>query len=121
MIMLNLPHQTRQGRTFVRRPQSGFTLIEMMIAITISLLLMVAMAQVLYNITRTNTEMAKTNSQIENGRFAIQLLQNDVGHGGFWGGYVPQHDNQTSTATPALTSAGGSVPTAVPDPCLAFA
>jgi type IV pilus assembly protein PilW len=47
--------------------------------------------------------MAKTNQLIENGRFAMQLLQDDVAHAGFWGPIE-------------LLSA-----TAVPDPCLAAA
>jgi type IV pilus assembly protein PilW len=95
--------------------QSGFSLVELMIAITISLMIMLALVAVFMNISRTNNEMAKTNIQIENGRFAIQLLQADVAHAGFWGTFVPQFDNQTLATIP------NDAPTAVPDPCLAFA
>lgn len=101
-------------------PQSGLTLVELMVAITISLLLLLAMSTVYLNLSRSNSEMAKTNIQIENGRFAIQLLQDSIAHAGFWGGYVPQFDDLASTDVPALASAGGTVPTAVPDPCLAY-
>lgn len=99
-----------------RAQQAGFSLIELMVAITISLLLMVALIAVFFNISRNNSEMSKTNSQIENGRFAIQVLKNDLSHAGFWGSYVPQFDDLTlaSTAIPA------DVPNAVPDPCAAF-
>lgn len=108
-------HHTRIGR------HTGFTLIELMVAITISLLIMLALITVFVNITRSNAEMAKTNMQIENGRFAMQILQNDIVHAGFWGGYVPQFDDLSSRDIPALTSvAGGTVPSAVPDPCLAY-
>jgi Tfp pilus assembly protein PilW len=84
------------------------------------LLLIVAMAQVLTSISRSNSEMARMNLQIENGRFAMQLLEGEIRHAGFWGSYVPDFDNLTSTATPVTATAGGSLPDAIPDPCLAY-
>ena len=95
--------------------QKGFSLIELMISITIGLLIMVALGSLFLNINRSNNEMAKTNSQIENGRFAIQLLQEDIVHAGYWGAYVPQYDDLTIKGVPT------GVPTAVPNPCLAHA
>lgn len=94
--------------------QNGFSLIELMVAIALGMLIMSALIALFLNINRTNAEMAKTNSQIENGRFAMQLLQDDIVHGGFWGEYVPQFDDLTLTAVPA------DVPTAVPNPCLSY-
>lgn len=79
----------------------GFSLIELMIGITLGLLIMTALVTLFVNTSRTNTEMAKTNSQIENGRFAMQLLENDIVHGGYWGGFVPQFDDLTATGAPA--------------------
>ena len=96
------------------RSSSGLTLIELMIAMTISLLILAALVSVFVNMSRSTNEMAKTNSLIENGRFAIQLLQDDLVHAGYWGGYVPQFDNLSSTGVP------GDAPTAVPDPCAAY-
>jgi len=98
-----------------RSLQSGFSLIELMVAVTISLLIMAAILTLYVDISRNNNEMAKTNVQIENGRFAIQLLQSDISHGGFWDGYTPRFDNLTVEDAPA------DVPTAVPDPCVAYA
>lgn len=65
------------------------------------------------NLARANDEMAKTNSLIENGRSAIQILQNDLVHAGYWGGFVPQFDDLIFENVPA------DVPAAVPDACLA--
>lgn len=98
-----------------QRGQRGFTLIEMMVAIALGLLIVLALTALFVNISRTNSEMAKTNVQIENGRFAIQLLQADVAHGGFWGGYVPDFDNMTF-----YDVIPGDAPTSVPAPCLAY-
>ena len=39
--------------------------------------------------------MARANSVIENGRLAIQLIESDLVHAGFWDTFVPQFDDQT--------------------------
>lgn len=95
---------------------AGFTLVELMIAITLSLLLVLVLTTLFLNISRTNTEMGRTNGQIESGRFAMQILQGDIEHAGYWGSYVPQFDDLT--LPPGLVP--NDAPTAVPDPCLAF-
>lgn len=84
---------TAQGR------QRGTTLVELMVAITLGMLIMAALLALYVNITRTNSEMSKSNRQIENGRFAIQVLHNDLVHAGYWGSVRP------------------AAPTAIPDPC----
>lgn len=101
--------------TVARRAQRGFTLIELMVAIVLGMLIMAALVTIFVNISRTNNEMAKTNAQIENGRFATQILQGDIVHGGYWGEHVPQFDDMTVTGVP------GDAPTAVPAPCLEYA
>ena len=102
------------ARSFSGHAQQGFTLVELMVSITLGLLIMVALIAVYLNVSRTNSEMAKTNSLIENGRFAIDILQEDVAHAGFWGGYVPQFDNLSAAAVPS------DVPQIAPGPCLPY-
>lgn len=94
--------------------QTGFSLIELMVAITISLIITLALSNLFLNISLTNDETAKANSQIENGRFAIQVLQNEIVHAGFWDTYVPQFDDLSYSSAPS------DVPTIVPNPCLAY-
>lgn len=94
--------------------QRGFTLVEMMIAVTISLLIMVAVLTLYLNLRRTSDDMAQTNALIENGRFAVGLLQEDLAHAGFWNGFVPQFDDLSSSTDP------GDYPTALPPVCSAF-
>ena len=94
--------------------ERGLSLIELMVAIALGLLVIAAVLALFVNISRTNNEMAKMNRQIENGRFAIQLLEQDVVHAGFWGGYVPQFEDLTTVAAPL------DAPNALPAPCLAY-
>jgi type IV pilus assembly protein PilW len=80
----------------------------------IGLLIVLSLITLLINVNRNSNEMTKTNRVIENGRFALQLLQANISHAGYWGGFVPAFDNLTTTGIPS------DVPTSVPDPCLAF-
>jgi type IV pilus assembly protein PilW len=98
----------------MRGRQSGFSMIELMVSVTISLLILVALCAMLVNVSRTNGEMAKSNSQIENGRFAVQVLESDMAHAGFWGTFVPQFDDVNWLSLPNDT------PASIPDPCLAY-
>ncbi|WP_137896529.1 PilW family protein [Ramlibacter sp. 2FC] len=86
-----------------RRAERGLSLVELMVAMALGLMIMTALAALYGSMSRTNNEMAKTNQLIENGRFAVQLLQGDLVHAGFWG---PLDTLQA---------------TAVPDPCLVYA
>src|SRR5688572_5030678 len=94
-----------------RASNSGFTLVELMISMTLSLLVLAALVGLFVNTSRSGAEMAKTNALIENGRFAVQLVEEDLVHGGYWGGYIPQFDDLTSTTVP------DDAPNAVPNPC----
>jgi type IV pilus assembly protein PilW len=89
-------------------PQRGVSLVELMISITLGMLIVAALLALYLNVTRTNNEMAKANRQIENGRFTIQVLQNDLIHAGFWG--------QLGYSLPPAPSM--PVPTAIPNPCV---
>jgi type IV pilus assembly protein PilW len=81
----------------------GLSLVELLISIALGLIILTALIALYGSVSRTNSEMAKTNQLIENGRFAMQLMRDDVAHAGFWG------------PIESLTA------TAVPNPCLALA
>lgn len=93
----------------------GFSMLELLVAMSISLVLLLALVNLYVNLSRSNDEMARTNSLIENGRVALQLLENDLLHAGYWGGYLPAFDDLAGTLAP------GDVPTALPNPCEPFA
>jgi type IV pilus assembly protein PilW len=109
----NEKYQKRSGPT---RAESGLSLIELLVALALGLIIVAALSQLFVNISRTNQEMAKTNSQIENARFAMQFLRDDVVHAGFWNGFVPEFDDLSSILTPTDYPV---LP--LPDPCLDYA
>lgn len=115
MTFKNRRKSRRENMRAMRAAQQGMTLVELMVAVTLSLLISVALLTLFVNVSRSNNELAKTNLQIENGRFAMQFLQADLSHAGYWGTYLPKFDNLAYTGIPS------DVPTAVPDPCKSFA
>ena len=110
-----MKHPTRMpAATRTLALQGGLTLVELMVAMTISLLILAALVALFTNTSRSNREFARANGMIESGRLAIQVLEADVQHAGYWGTYVAAFDDQTAEGAPI------DAPTLVPDPCLAY-
>jgi type IV pilus assembly protein PilW len=85
-----------------RSGQAGYSLVELMIAITIGLLMLAGLASVFVGNLRTNAELENANQQIENGRYAMQILTDELHNAG-----------QFAAFDPGLLP----VPTSKPDPC----
>lgn len=94
--------------------QAGLSLVELMIGVALGLVIVGALIGFFVSTSRNNRELAQVNRQIEAGRFAIQLLENDIVHAGFWGSYVPQFDDLSYRTAPT------DVPNAIPEVCLAW-
>lgn len=94
------PITTKRGRAC----QSGFSLAEMMIAITLGLLILAGLTSILVSNSRARNEIERANRQIENGRYALQMLTDDLR----LAGYVAEY-NPNSLDTSGMT--------ALPDPC----
>lgn len=86
------------------RHQRGTTLVEWMVSITIGLILLAGLTTLIAQQSSTQAELEKSSRQIENGRYAIQLLNEDIQMAGYYGEFSDV--------------AGLAVPGALPDPCL---
>lgn len=95
-----------------RTRQTGFSIVEMMISITIGLLILAGLTSILVNNSRARTEIERANRQIENGRYALQLLSDDLKLAGYYAEFDPSVLTFDSIGPPALTMLG-----ALPDPC----
>lgn len=68
-----------------RRGGRGFSLVELMVALTIAGVLLLGMSAYFVNSSRNFSETERTSRQIENGRYASSLLAEDIRHAGFYG------------------------------------
>jgi type IV pilus assembly protein PilW len=77
----------RTGRA--QAQQFGYTIIELMIAITISLIILASLVAIFANNSRTRTEIERANQQTENGRYALQLISDDLHNAGYLAEFNP--------------------------------
>jgi type IV pilus assembly protein PilW len=100
--MHNVLTPRRADRASAR--ETGFSLVELMIAVTLGILLVAGLATTFVNSSRARDEIERATQQIENGRYAMQVLSDDLR----LAGYLGELDLvQASLATPGTK----------PDPC----
>lgn len=73
----------------VHRSQRGFSLIELMVSIALGLIILTALFMIFVGNLRTRGEIEKSSQQIESGRYAIQLLTEDLRMAGFFAEFDP--------------------------------
>lgn len=65
--------------------QRGFSLVELMVSMAIGLVIVAGLATLFANSSQTGAEIDKSMRQIENGRYAAELLSENVGVAGYYG------------------------------------
>lgn len=88
-------------RTLKKSHQRGTTLVEWMVSMTIGLILLVGLVVMFSEQSKAQSELEKSSRQIENGRYAMQLLNEDLQMAGYYGEF----------------SGSLAVPGSLPDPC----
>lgn len=91
------------SRSSARRRQNGITLVEWMVSISIGLVLLSGLMILFSHQSNAQNELQKSSRQIENGRYAMQLLREDIQLAGYYGEY-----SRVSELT---------VPATLPNPC----
>lgn len=85
-----------------RRSQQGLSLVELLVAVTLGLMLMAGLATLFANSSTARTELERNSRQIENGRFAMEMISDDLRLAGFYA---------------ELSLDATLYPAAMPDPC----
>lgn len=93
-----------KNHTPQRTREAGFTLVEMMVGLTIALFLSAVMSILFANASKNRSELEKSNRQLENGRYAMEILKADIENSGYWGPFVP--DTPTMTRSDACVTSG---------------
>ncbi|MBL4940403.1 MAG: PilW family protein [Colwellia sp.] len=80
--------QTPQRRKLCVKAQSGFSLLEVFIALSIGLVIFAGVMSVFVGMRTTTNETSSYGELQENGRFAISVLSDDLLRQDFWGDYT---------------------------------
>lgn len=67
------------------RRQRGLSLVELMVSMTLGLLLITALATLYFNTSRARNAFSNSAEQIENGRYALDIMSREVELAGFFG------------------------------------
>lgn len=98
--------------------QRGYTLIELMVSLTLGLLIVASLTVVYVNSSFARNEIEKTSQQTDNGRYALQVLGDDLKNAGYLGEFNPTqfgplNPDQSASSLPSVMK----LPVAKPDPC----
>lgn len=96
-------HISPPKTTFLR--QRGLSLVELMISLTIGLILLAGLSLLFVESSRSHRELSEMSKQVESGRYALQLLTDELHLAGFYGRFA---DIPSDTIP---------VPATAPDPC----
>lgn len=85
------------------RRARGLSLIELMIGLTIGMFILAGMTALFASSSQSRHELEKAARQIENGRFAIEMLREEIELAGFYGDYFPISSTLWTTPDPCTT------------------
>lgn len=98
---MTTPTSSVRPEAFVRRGERGLTLIEFMVSIVLGMLMVAALSTLIADQSANRAEVDRSGRMLENGRYAIRTMADDMQMAGYWG------ELSTMPAAPA----------AMPDPC----
>src|SRR5215470_6020072 len=67
----------------------GYTMVELLVSMTIGLIILAALVTVFAGNSRERGEIERSNEQTENGRYALQLLSEDLRDAGYLASFNP--------------------------------
>lgn len=104
-LLLPLPPVRRRAARLTCA-QAGFSVVELMVAMTVGLLLLAGLATLFANSSRSGNELEKSVRQLENGRYALELINDDIAMAGYFG-EISLTDATRTTPDACATAAVG--------------
>ena len=98
--------------------QHGLSLVELMVAMTLGLMLLAGLVVVFANSSQSQRELQRSAQQIENGRYAMDAVTQDIHLAGYYGRYSAYPDVNALPAfpDPCITGTAAALATALAFP-----
>ncbi len=84
--------------------QRGFTLVELMVTLTLGLFLAFGLIRVFASSNQSYYALSQAAEQIENGRYAVEMVKKDLMHAGYFGEFAFAAPAGTTLPNPCITS-----------------
>jgi type IV pilus assembly protein PilW len=106
-----------------RRRQRAFSLVELMVALAIASILLGALAIMFVNMSNARGDIDRTSRQVESGRYAMQILSDEIRHAGYFGvlANAPSLGASVTTLPDACDTSTAGVQAAIGLPLQAYA
>lgn len=65
--------------------QAGLTLLEILVALGLGAFMLVGLITLVVSVSQSRVELGRTSANVENGRYALQLIGDDIARAGFYG------------------------------------
>ncbi len=88
-----------------RGASRGMSLVELLVAITIGMLIVTAMSLLFANSSRSRSETERSSRNIENGRYAMDLLRGELQVAGYFAEFDPREKLTTAVLAAAVPDA----------------
>ena len=88
----------------MRKFTSGFSLIELMVAMTIGLMVLTVLGTVFSRTSSGRGDLDRVSRLLETSRYAADLIGEDIRHAGFYGTFMPPSDTVFDDASPCAWS-----------------
>lgn len=94
--------------------ERGFSIVELMVALTVGLLLLAGLTGIFVSNNRTHDEMMRANRQIANGQYAMEVITGDLRNAGYLAEFDPTPLIAPTTLPNVCDTAVVNLKTAIP-------
>jgi type IV pilus assembly protein PilW len=102
-MLIHFPHKAHNF-------QKGFSLIELMIAMTLGLLLMSGVVQIFLSSKQAYSTISGSSETLDNGRLGLHFISSSISKGGYWGDVSFIRAYGSDEALTATQTAGTNTP-----------
>ena len=96
------------------RNSNGYTIIELMVAIALGLLILAGLTTIFESNIRARSEIERASQQADNGRYALQLLADELRNAGYLAEFNPRPLTTPATKSDPCATALTTLNTALP-------
>lgn len=97
-------------------PEKGFSLIELMVALTVGLILLAGLTTIFVANSHTRDYIERANQQLENGSYSMKVIMTDLSNAGYFAEFDPTQLVATTTLPSVCDTSLSNLKNSIPIP-----